>query len=147
MMDYPSLKIGGISLSIVGWLDYDQNIDPVGGSSFLRMANGAGYKLSHWRKYKISISAGGWIPPALFGVNYDAPLTLELPLPIGLNAAETLPPGWTARSAPWTETTVTDQAGNSIRMVYVKMDVLAEPPRQSNGNNGDKSWEMSFEQI
>ncbi len=146
-MDYPSLKIGGISLSIVGWLDYDQNIDPVGGSSFLRMANGAGYKLSHWRKYKISISAGGWIPPALFGVNYDAPLTLELPLPIGLNAAETLPPGWTARSAPWTETTVTDQAGNSIRMVYVKMDVLAEPPRQSNGNNGDKSWEMSFEQI
>ena len=111
------------------------------------MASGAGYKLSHWRKYRISISAGGWIPPALFGVNFDAPMTLELPLPIGLNALEVLPSGWSARSAPWAEQTVTDQEGNSIRMVYVKMTVFAEPPRQSNGNNGAKSWEMSFEEA
>jgi hypothetical protein len=32
-------------------------------------------------------------------------------------------------------------------MVYVKMTVFAEPPRQSNGNNGAKSWEMSFEEA
>lgn len=146
-MSVPSLKIGGISLSIIGWLDYDQRIEPVGGSTFLRMASGAGYKLSHWRKYRISISAGGWIPPALFGVNYDAPLTLELPLPIGLNAAESLPAGWSARAAPWAEKTVTDQDGNSIRMVYVKLDVFAEPPRQSNSLSGAKSWEMVFEQV
>jgi hypothetical protein len=147
MMSIPSLKIGGIDLSIIGWLDYDQRIEPVGGSTFLRMANGAGYKLSYWRKYRISISAGGWIPPALFGINYNAPMTLELPLPIGLNALEVLPSGWSARSAPWAEQTVTDQEGNSIRMVYVKMTVFAEPPRQSNGNNGAKSWEMSFEEA
>jgi hypothetical protein len=146
-MNNPSLKIGGIDLSIIGWLDYSQNIEPIGGSKFFRMASGAGYKLSHWRKYRISISAGGWIPPALFGVNYDAPLTLELPLPIGLNAAESLPTGWSARAAPWAEQTVTDQDGNSVRMVYVKMDVFAEPPRQSNSNSGDKSWEMVFEQA
>ena len=146
-MSVPSLKIGGISLSIIGWLDYDQRIEPVGGSTFLRMASGAGYKLSHWRKYRISISAGGWIPPALFGVNYDAPLTLELPLPIGLNAAESLPAGWSARAAPWDEKTVTDQNVNSIRMVYVKLDVFAEPPRQSNSLSSAKSWEMVFEQV
>ncbi len=146
-MSVPSLKIGGISLSIIGWLDYDQRIEPIGGSNFLRMASGAGYKLSHWRKYRISISAGGWIPPALFGVNYDAPLTLELPLPIGLNAAESLPAGWSARAAPWAEKTVTDQNGNSIRMVYVKLDVFAEPPRQSNSLSSAKSWEMVFEQV
>lgn len=146
-MSRPSLKIGGIDLSIIGWLDYDQRIEPVGGSNFLRMASGAGYKLSHWRKYRISISAAGWIPAALFGVNYDAPLTLELPLPIGLNAAESLPAGWSARSAPWAENTVIDQDGNSIRMVYVKMDVFAEPPRQSNDLSGSKSWEMLFEQV
>lgn len=146
-MSVPSLKIGGISLSIIGWLDYDQRIEPVGGSTFLRMASGAGYKLSHWRKYRISISAGGWIPPALFGVNYDAPLTLELPLPIGLNAAESLPAGWSARSAPWAEKTVTDQDGNSIRMVYFKLDVFAEPPRQNSSLSNSKSWEMVFEQV
>jgi hypothetical protein len=32
-------------------------------------------------------------------------------------------------------------------MVYVKMTVFAEPPRQSNGNDGTKSWEMSFEEA
>jgi len=146
-MNNLSLKIGGIDLSIIGWLDYSQNIEPIGGSKFFRMASGAGYKLSHWRKYRISISAGGWIPPALLAVNYDAPLVLELPLPVGLNAAETLPAGWTARSAPWAEQTVIDQAGVSTRMVYVKMDVFAEPPRQSNDLSGSKSWEMVFEQV
>jgi len=32
-------------------------------------------------------------------------------------------------------------------MVYVKMTVFAEPPRQSNDNSGEKSWEMVFEQA
>lgn len=146
-MTTPSLKIGGIDISIIGWLDYDQQIEPIGGSTLLRMASGAGYKLGHWRKYRISISAGGWIPPALFGVDFDAPIALELPHPIALNASEALPAGWSTRASPWSEVTVTDQNGRSSRMVYVKLDVYAEPPRQSTGHSGNKSWQMVFEQA
>jgi len=143
----PTLKIAGIELSIIAWLDFDQAIEPISGSSVRRMANGGAYKLSHWRKYRVSISAGGWIPPALFAINYDAPFEIELPLPIALNAAELLPAGWTTRAAPWGEHTVTDQDGNTVRYVYPKFTVIAEPPSQSNGHAAAQSWELVCEQV
>lgn len=143
----PSLKIAGIDLSIIGWLDYDQQIAPIGGTSVRRMASGAAFKMSRWRKYRVSISATGWIPPALLGIDYDVPFEIELPLPVALNAAETLPAGWSPRTAPWGEHVVIDQAGKSVRYVYPKMTVVAEPPSQGHSHGGTPSWELICEEI
>lgn len=143
----PSLKIAGTELSIIAWLDYDQSIEPISGSSVRRLANGTAFKLSHWRKYRINISAGGWIPPALNAINYDAPFEIELPLPLAFNVGETIPPGWASRAAPWAEHTVTDQDGNSVRYFYPKFTVIAEPPSQANGHSAAQSWELVCEQV
>ena len=144
-MTTPSLKIATKEITVVSWLDFNQTIEPIGGTSMRRMANGAAFKLTHWRKHRISLSGSGWIPAPLLAVNYDASFEIELPYPVTLLAAETLPTGWSQRSAPWAETTITDQAGFSLRVVYVKMTVYAEPPSQSIG--GDPSWELVCETV
>jgi len=146
-MANPSLKIGGIDLSIVGWLDYEQSIEPISGSTTRRMGGGSAFKLTHWRKYRVSISAGGWIPPALLGINYDEPFEIELPAPVALNVGESLPAGWSSRVAPYDEHTVTDQEERSVRYVYPKLTVVAEPPSQSNGNSAAPSWNLVMEQV
>lgn len=143
----PSLKIAGIEVSLAARLQFDQQLAPIGGSTVRRMANGAAFKITHWRKWRISISAGGWVPPALNAINYDAPFEVELPFPLALNTAEALPAGFTARLAPWAEHPFTDHAGNAVRYVYVKATVIAEPPSQSNGNDVSPSWELTMEQV
>lgn len=142
----PTLIIGGVELSVIGWLDYEQSIEPISGSSVRRMANGAAFKSTHYRKHRISISAGGWIPVALNGIDYDAPFEIELPMPVALNVGETLPAGWSSRAAPFAEHPVTDQAGQSVRYVYPKITVIAEPPSQRNGR-GSPSWELVCEEV
>lgn len=144
-MANPSLKIAGIELSFVAHLTFDQRLEAFGGSTLRRMANGAAFKIVHWRKYRISLSASGWVPPALNAINYDAPFEVELPMAIALNAGEALPGGFSARTAPNAETTVTDQAGKSVRFVWVKATVVGEPPSQSNGSSVSPSWEMVLE--
>lgn len=145
-MPTPSLKVAGISVSLVAMLDFDQSIEPIGGSSVRRMANGQGFKLTHWAKHRISLSASGWVPVGLNAVDYAGPFEIELPHAVGLNVGEPLPAGWTARSAPWAEKTVTDQSGATSRYVYPKMTVMSEGPRQTNGNSGNPSWELICEE-
>lgn len=142
-----SLNIAGIELSVIAWLDFDQSIDPIGGSSVRRMADGAAFKTTHWRKYRVSLSASGWIPPALLAVDYDQPFVIALPHPVALNAGESLPPGWVARTAPWGERTVTDQVGNQVRYVWFSLTVVSDGPKQSNGNSASPSWELVCEQT
>lgn len=50
--------------------------EPFGGSSELRMADGAGYKQTHWRKTRISASSSGYLDPALEHLDYSRPLEL-----------------------------------------------------------------------
>lgn len=142
-----SLKIAGIELSIVSRLHCDQQIEPIGGSTVRRMGEGSAFKLTHWRKYRVTISADGWIPPALNAVDYDAPFEVELPYAVALNTGETLPAGWSSRAAPWGEHTVTDQSGAAVRYVYPKITVIAEPPSQSSGDAAAPSWSIVMEQV
>lgn len=141
----PSLKIAGIDISIISWLDFDQSIEPIGGSDFRRMAGGNGFKTTHWGKHRISLSGSGWVPAALNAVDYAAPFEIELPQAMTFNAGEALPAGWTSRAAPWGEKTVTDGAGHSVRYVYPKMTVFSEGPKQTNGNTANPSWELVCE--
>jgi len=141
-----TLQIAGIELSVIAWLDFDQSIEPIGGSSVRRMAGGGAFKTTHWRKHRLSLSASGWIPPALWAVDYDQPFVIALPHPIALNVGESLPPGWIARTAPWAERTVTDQDNNSVRYVWVSMTVISDGPKQTNGNSASPSWELVCEE-
>lgn len=143
----PSLKIAGNEVSIIAWLGFDQSIEPIGGSTTRRLAGGAAFKMTHWRRHRISLSASGWVPPALNGVDYSAPFEVELPMPLALRAGETLPAGFVARSAPWGEHTELDQAGNSVRYVYVKATVVSDGPRQTHGHSASPSWELTLEQA
>lgn len=143
----PSLIINGISLSIVSWLDFNQSVEPISGASVRRMTNGAAFKMAGWQKHRVSLSASGWVPAPLLAIDYNAPFVIELPLPVTLNSGESLPAGWTSRAAPWDEKTKTDQAGVSVRVVYPKMTVIAEPPRMGHGLAGTPSWELVCEEI
>lgn len=146
-MTTPSLVIDGITLSIVSFLNFDQSIEPIGGNTMRRMSNGAALKISHWRKYRVTFSASGWFPATLMGVDYETPFEIELPLPIALKAGESLPSGWTQRSGAWAEVSKTDQDGVTVRVVYVKMTVIAEPPTQRHGFDGTPSWDLICEQV
>lgn len=142
-----SLKIAGREISIISWLDFDQKIDPIGGASVRRLASGSAFKLTHWQKYRVSISCGGWIPAPLLGIDYSQPFEIELPLPVSLLPGETLPAGWSSRDAPWGEREVVDQANQSVRLLFVRMAVVAEPPRQSHNQSSAPAWDMTFEQV
>jgi hypothetical protein len=139
-----SLKIAGIEVSLIAALDLQQSIEPISGSTLRRMASGAGFKMGHWRKYRISLSGSGWVPAPLNAINYDAPFEIELPFPVAFAVGESLPAGWSQRSAPWGEHTVTDQAGVSVRYIYPKLTVFSDGPLQSH--DGNPSWEMTLEQ-
>ena len=145
-MATPSLKIAGIDLSIVSWLDFDQQIEPIGGSTTRRLASGSAFKLTHWTKHRITLSASGWIPARLNTVDYSQPFEIELPIPEVFAVGEPLPSGWSSRAAPWGETTTTDQAGVSHRLVYLKMTVLSDGPRKS-ASAGNRSWELVCEEV
>lgn len=142
-----SLKIAGIEISIVSWLDFDQSIEPIGGSSARRLAGGALFKLTHWQKHRITLSASGWVPAPLIAIDYSAPFEIELPRAVGFSVGQDLPSGWSQRAAPWGETTVTDKHGVVTRLVYPKMTVEAEGPRLSNGNSANPSWELVCEVV
>lgn len=71
-MDFP-LMLGGIEiLPHAGAPELGDNA--IGGSTVLRMSNGAGVKMTRWEKLAFTISAEGFVPPALDGLNYKEPL-------------------------------------------------------------------------
>ena len=83
-----SLKVAGISISLVAMLEFDQAIEPIGGSSLRRMANGQAFKSTHWHKHRISLSGSGWVPAPPNAIDYSAPFEIELPHAIGFNAGD-----------------------------------------------------------
>lgn len=143
----PSLKIAGLDLSIIGWLDFQQRIEPIGGSITRRMASGAAFKLTHWGKHRISLSASGWVPTPLNAVDYSQPFEVELPYPEAFAVGQALPAGWSSRAAPWGETTITDQAGQSVRLVYLKMTVISDGPAISADQSANRGWELVCETV
>lgn len=144
-MATPTLKVGGIEVSIISMLDYDQQIEPVGGSTIRRRGTGAGIKLTAWEKHRINLSGGGWVPPDLLRVDFSVPVEIELPRPVQLSVGGALPAGWASRAAPFDEKTSTDQAGNPVRLIFPKMTVLSTGFKQSNGSF--ISWSLDCETV
>lgn len=146
-MAIPSLIIAGIDLSIIGWLEFSQRIEPIGGSTTRRMANGAAFKMKHWGKHRITLSAAGWVPAPLNAIDYGQSFEIELPYPESFRIGEQLPAGWSQRAAPWDEKFVTDQAGVAMRLVWPKMTVITDGPIKSSDQSATRSWELVCEEV
>lgn len=144
-MAIPSLKVAGIEVSLVAMLNYDQQIEPIGGSTILRRANGAGVKLTLWEKHKISLSGDGWVPPDLLRIDFSQAVELELPRPVQLSVGGALPAGWTSRAAPFDEKNYTDQAGKAVRLIFPKMMVISTGFKHAHGT--DASWSLDCETV
>jgi len=83
-----------------------QRYEPFGGSTEQRMADGTGYKQTHWRKTRITSAGSGPLDPALEQLDYSRPLELWCVKPIGVSGtalAYELPPIAKRRPdvAPW----------------------------------------------
>lgn len=143
----PSLIIAGREISQIAWLDYSQQIsNSDGGRVDRRLSNGQMFTIARWKKHKVTLSGSGWVPPALLAIDWSGDVVVELPQPITLAAGDALPAGFTSRSAPWGEKIVLDQAGHTIRLVYVKFTARSSGPSNSSGISDGFSWSLELEQ-
>lgn len=145
-MSAPPLIIAGIELPQRARLDLSQTFEPIGGRSSRRMASGALFRMSHWQRWRTTISGGGWVPPQLLGIDYDQPYTIQCVTTLALAVGESLPPTWAQRSSPWGETSVTDERGVTVRLFYPILTVMSDPPRLISGGSGP-SWELVCEEL
>lgn len=70
------LMLGGVPIVLHAGAP-DLTVQPIGGSSQDRMSDGALVKQTHWEKAGGTISAQGWMPPGLDGLDYTSPLELR----------------------------------------------------------------------
>lgn len=75
-MPKPRIMLGGVPIVLHAGAP-EESIGPIGGSTVLRMSDGAGVKMQHWQRSAGSISGSGWMPPGLAGLDYSQPLELR----------------------------------------------------------------------
>ena len=74
-----TFSLGGQTPHALAQLDFQQQIEPLVGGNVVRMGSGTGEKREHWRKNRISLSGGGWVPlNGLDALTYSGPLTLSI---------------------------------------------------------------------
>lgn len=72
-----NLIIDGLEISDLSALGIKQTFEPVNNGSLLRMADGTAVKQKVWSKLKTTISAVGWIPDGLSGINFGNAVTVD----------------------------------------------------------------------
>ncbi|MGQ7957688.1 hypothetical protein ACUTAF_08225 [Pseudomonas sp. SP16.1] len=75
-MSQPRITLGGVEIVLHAGAPVE-TLEPIGGSTVLRMSDGAGIKQQHWERMAGSISGDGWMPPGLDGLDYSGPLELR----------------------------------------------------------------------
>lgn len=146
-MGAPTLIINGQVLPLRARLQYQQTFERVdGGRTSRRLAGGGMFTAERWRKWQTTISAGGWIPPALLGLPIGVPFEVHAVAPLTLRVGESLPAGWIART-DLPEVSVTDKAGVTLRLVYPILSVITlDGPRYTLGGSSP-SWELVCEEA
>lgn len=144
-MSHLPLIIGGVVVPVESRLDFQQTFEPLVAGTDRRMADGALFSTElRWKKWKTSISAGGWILPALMGINYRLPYEIHCVQPLSFGVGEDLPENWVMRpDAP--VKTITDKYGVETRLVYPILTVKSRPPRLNPGAN--PTWELACEEV
>ena len=74
-----TFTLGGVTPHALSMLDFQQQIEPLVGGNIVRMGSGTGEKREHWRKNRITLAGGGWVPlNGLDGLTYSGSLTLTI---------------------------------------------------------------------
>lgn len=71
------LMINGVAIDDKAQFGIQVRITPIGGSTVHRLSNGQAIKQTAWRKRRITLSATGWMPPALDGIDWSLPITVS----------------------------------------------------------------------
>lgn len=169
-----AFALGAVVVPIHAALALRQRIEPVQAASLLRLGQGAGIKQTAWSgKRRITLSADGWCPPGLSGLDYAAPLLLRCGLPDAVSSTSAtitlpatrrtdagylpfarahLPGGWqdTAVSMAGhvaTCTAVTGAVGYTV-WYYPELSVYADPPAvEFDGAGAAVAWELVAEEV
>ena len=168
-----AFELGGIVVPIHAALDLQQRIEPIGGTSLLRLGLGAAVKQTAWRKRRVTLSASGWCPPGMGALNWDSSMTLKCGLPESIttgSTSTTLPAGRRTDAGyepfarahlanEWRDTpcslagnvaTITAVSGAVAYQVWYwpQMTVYAEPPIETfDQATGQASWELVAEEA
>lgn len=162
------LMLGGVPIVLHAGAP-EQAEQPIGGWSADRMSDGALVKQTHWEKASGSISAAGWMPPGLDGLDYSAPLELRSTQVSNMQSADlvfTLTSTPRPDQAPWAfalvgddwvaapvstldgTATVTAVVGASLYQVWwlPVYSVFAARPAKTQGSGG-QSWSITWEEV
>jgi hypothetical protein len=162
------LMLGGIPIVLHAGAP-ELSEQPIGGWSRDRMSDGALIKQTHWEKAGGTISASGWIPPGLDGLDYTGTLELRSTQVSNMQSAGlvfTLPTTPRTDQSPWGLALVGDQwvsadvstvygvatvtavAGATLYQVLwlPVYTVSADRPTKTQ-SSGIQSWSISWEQV
>ena len=96
-MTFPQVTLGGVEIVLHAGTP-SQDDAPVAAEAIVRMGNGSGVKLTHFRKSGGVISGRGWMPPGLDGLDYSQPLELRLTKQESMT--QSVPTGFLLTSTP-----------------------------------------------
>lgn len=167
-MTHPRIVLGGVPIVLHAGTPTER-IEPIGGSTVLRMSDGAAIKQQHWERLAGSIGAEGWMPPGLSGLDYSGPLELRSTQVfnlVGPGLVFALPGTPRPDFAPWGHALVGDQwlrtacayaegvatltavPGAELYQVcwLPVFSVFASRPAQSQGG-GAHGWSVDWEEV
>ena len=127
-----NLIIDGIEVTFRSTTALKQTCSPVNNGVLLRMADGTAIKQTPaWGKLKTQISASGWLPDGLSGVDFDSPVVVDCIANRSITSASNIIaiPG-TVRpdSDPWSVALVNDKwvnVGSSFAAGTLTIDVTS----------------------
>lgn len=146
----------------------EQTEEAIGGSTVLRMSDGAAVKMQHWQKTGGTITGAGLMPPGLDGLDFSQPLELrstQVSNIVGAGPTFTLTSTPRPDKAPWahafldgrwvrtpcatlggvvTVTQVTGATHYQVSWLPV-YSVFATKP--SKGQSSTHSWSINWEET
>lgn len=164
------LMVGGVPILLqAGAPELTEEV--IGGDSLDRMSDGAAVKQTHWAKVAGSISAQGWIPPGLDGLDYSLPLELRstqistmqgaslvfeltstprpdlAPWAWALVGSELVPAECVTVDGVTTVTAVPGASGYQVWWMPVYSVFARKPAKSQSSSSATQSWSMPFEEA
>lgn len=145
--------------------------EEIGGSSLLRMSDGAAVNMQHWSRMAGTISGQGWMPPGLDGLDYSQPLELrstQVNSIVGAGLVHALTSTPRPDVAPWAFALVGDEwvrTSCSVAAGVVTITAVAgatqyqacwmpvysvfakRPPKSQSSSTAAHGWSISWEET
>lgn len=168
------LVIGSVTMPKHTLLNFSQSYQDLNARSVRRLADGTANIRETWSgKIKTDISASGWIPPGLAGLDFSQELTIKCAEPRASSSntnSVTIPAArrsdislkaWAIVDGEPVETTISDVTNNVVTIdtvagenggyrvdYYPEFTATINPPTESlNASAAEYSWSITAEQV